>query len=261
MSVVNTEKWLVDLYEKPYEIAGKLKRYFTEGSNEDIYHHLVMHGMYRHLDTGSKVVENMKQKQFWNIVKREERKLQELWNGPNVPIFIFPADTSNRKIMKELNGKSGLAFKDKLFLFLSDGNEVKEIYALITHEYNHVCRLTKFKKSEANYTLLDSIVLEGLAENAVRERVGEDYLASYQKYYSNDQLEHIWNTLIKPNQNSKKSERKHLQLLYGLGSYPSMAGYCIGYYLVKRCLEKNNMTTSEILEWPSEKVINIDNAK
>ena len=59
---------------------------------------------------------------------------------------------------------------------------------MFTHEYNHVCRLSKFQKSEEDYVLLDSIILEGLAENAVRERLGEEFLATWTSYYSNEEL-------------------------------------------------------------------------
>lgn len=94
--------------------------------------------------------------------------------------------------MRDQNGKSGLAFKDKLFLFLSDQNSDNEIRALLVHEYNHVCRLAKNGKQEENYVLLDSIILEGLAENAVRELVGEEYLAKWTSYYTEGQLNQMW---------------------------------------------------------------------
>ncbi|WP_369010262.1 DUF2268 domain-containing putative Zn-dependent protease [Oceanobacillus alkalisoli] len=54
-----------------------------------------------------------------------------------MPIFIFPSDRSNT----EINGKSGLSFHDKLFLFISGETSLTEIKALLTHEYYHVCRL------------------------------------------------------------------------------------------------------------------------
>lgn len=112
---------------------------------------------------------------------------------------------SNPKIMRDQNGKSGLAFKDKLFLFLSDQNSDNEIRALFVHEYNHVCRLAKNDKQEENYILLDSIILEGLAENAVRELVGEEYLAKWTSYYTEGQLNQMWKKIIYPNSNIPKT--------------------------------------------------------
>ena len=254
--MIETDKWLLELYEEPLQIAEKLKPFFAEGTTpEDIYRYLMLNGMYRPVRSGKSTVEMMKEKGLWEFVKKEQKRLEKSWNGPDVPIFIFPSDRTNRRILKELNGKSGLAFKDKLFLFITDQNEEKEIKALLTHEYNHVCRLTSYEKSELNYSLLDSIILEGLAENAVRERLGEQYVAAYESYYTDDQLRQMWETHIKPNLSCKKQDHKHDQLLYGLRPYPKMAGYCVGYYIVKNTLAKNKKKTIDILDWPSEKII------
>src|SRR5699024_12493116 len=101
----------------------------------------------------------------WEIIEREKNILQKKWQGPNVEIFIFHVDTNNPKIDKVTGGKSDLAFKDKLFLFISSKHTKNEIKSLFTHEYNHICRLENYSKKEANYVLLDTIILEGLAEN------------------------------------------------------------------------------------------------
>jgi uncharacterized protein YjaZ len=257
VSIIGTDKWLMSLYDQPLKVAHKLKPFFEEGTtSEDIYQHLLMNGMYRPVRSGIAAVEKMKEKGLWDMVKKEQLRLKKSWKGPDVPIFIFPSDLTNRQMVKELNGKSGVAFKDKLFLFFSEHNDENEIKALLTHEYNHVCRLSKYKKSEFDYSLLDSIILEGLAENAVREKLGEQYLAFYQSYYSEKQLEQMWEVLIRPNQDIKKDEIRHQQLLYGMGPYPKMAGYCVGYYLVKRILEKRKKKTIELLGLSSEKIIN-----
>src|SRR5699024_2978860 len=105
------------------------------------------------------------------------------WNGPNIPIFILPSDQHNRKLQRELSGKSGLTFQDKLFLFISEDTSESELKSLFTHEYNHVCRLSQYPKEE-DYTLLDTIILEGLAENAVRERFGDQATANWTRHYS-----------------------------------------------------------------------------
>src|SRR5699024_11807494 len=91
---------------------------------------------------------------------------------------------------------SPLSFNDNLFLFVTTYNTSKEISVLLTHEYHHVCRLSKFQKSEADYVLLDTIILEALAENAVRERLGEHYVAPWTTYYTTDELEAMWNEIV-----------------------------------------------------------------
>ena len=183
----------------------------------------------------------------WEIVQNEAQILQEMWKGPDVPIFIFPSDISNETMKLEFNGKSGLSFKDKLFLFISEENDEAEIRSLLTHEYNHVCRLTYYPKHEDDYTLLDTIILEGLAENAVRERFGEEFLSSWTSLYTDKELLKMWEKLIVPNRSILKTDPKLHELLYGSPLYPYMAGYAVGYFLVKKYMKINQFTSKDLL--------------
>jgi uncharacterized protein YjaZ len=247
MGVIRTDKWLHDSYHKPIEICEKLIEHFEDASASEIYNYLTQYGMYHPLRNGNKVVKKLQKNKVWEIVQEENLRLQKMWEGPNIPIFIFPSDIDNRKLKQDFNGKSGLAFKDKLLLFISEDNLEKEIRALFTHEYNHVCRLSKYPKDEDDYVLLDTIILEGLAENAVRERMGEEFLATWTSYYSNEELKKMWNSIVFPNRNILKSDIKHQNILYGLRFYPKMAGYSVGYYLVKNYLEATNKTSKDLL--------------
>jgi len=165
MSVISTDQWLLASWNDPLEMCESLTDYFPEATAADIYQHLVMHGMYQlPLPGEEKMIEKLVAGNVWKTAKEEEKKLRRLWDGPDIPIFIFPADQHNRELKENFNGKSGVAFQDQLFLFISPNNEAEEIKALLTHEYNHVCRLAKFKKAAKDYRLLDTIILEGLEE-------------------------------------------------------------------------------------------------
>ncbi|MEC5424568.1 DUF2268 domain-containing protein [Virgibacillus sp. C22-A2] len=256
MSVIRTDRWLLESYDSPTQLCKKLTSYFNEGTDLEIHQHLTSHGMYRRpFQNGEKAVNDLKGS--WDIVRKEEKLLKKEWDGPNIPIFIFPADNSNQKLKRDFNGKSGLAFKDKLFLFISESNAEKEIKALFTHEYNHVCRLSKFDKNEEDYVLLDTIILEGLAENAVREFVGEDFLANWTTYYSVKELNKLWNNLVLPNKETLNFERAHQDILYGLRFAPKMAGYCAGYYIVKKYMEANDLTSKDLLNKDSRIIAQI----
>src|SRR5699024_2797253 len=170
---------------------------------------------------------------------------------------IFPSDPNNRKLREDFNGKSGLAYADKLFLFVSDENSENEIKALFTHEYNHVCRLMKLDKKEKDYVLLDTIILEGLAENAVFERLGDKYTANWTKYYSKAELRKMWHHIIMPYRHTPKDVQRHQSILFGLHFYPKMVGYCVGYYLVKKYLMENKLTSKELLGLPSSKIAQV----
>lgn len=215
MSVIRTNRWLLNSYEKPIELCKRLKAQFEDGVKaSEIHHYLTMYGMYRHpVANGNELIKKLQQNNIWEIIKKEEEYLQEIWEGPDIPVFTFPSDPDNQKIKLELNRKSGIAFGDKLFLFISEHNKENEIRALFTHEYNHVCRLAKYHKKEEDYVLLDTIILEGLAENAVRERLGEESMATWTTYYSDRELARLWNNLVLPNKDVLRSEGKHEDIL------------------------------------------------
>lgn len=247
MSVMRTDQWLLEAYDNPIEICEKLRGLFDGAYASEIYDYLLLHGMYTPLTNEKERIIKLQGNHVWGIVQNEAQSLQKLWKGPEIPIFIFPSDTSSEIMKTEFNGKSGLAFKDKLFLFISEQNSEAEIRALLTHEYNHVCRLTYFPKNEDDYTLLDTIILEGLAENAVCERFGEEFLSSWTSFYTDKKLLNMWEKLIIPNCSILKTDPKHQELLYGSPLYPKMAGYSVGYFLVKKYMEINHCLSKDLL--------------
>lgn len=254
MNVIPTDTWLRKSYDTPIELCKKLKSYFPAVSENEIHQYLAMHGMY-YKPTKSNPIEKWLEKNVWDRLEMEANDLKKCWDGPDVPIFILPANQQNQEIQKRFNGKSGLAFRDKLFLFISDHNTVKEMKALLTHEYNHVCRLAKSPKKEKDYVLLDVIIMEGLAENAVLERHGKAYQASWTSFYSDKELQHMWERIILPSRMMSTHLRQHRDLLYGKSFlYPKMAGYCTGYYLVKRFVEKHDMSSRDMLKLSSTEI-------
>jgi uncharacterized protein YjaZ len=247
MSVMRTDEWLLDAYDRPIEICEKLRGLFDGAYASEIYDYLLLNGMYSPLKIGKDQIIKLQRNNIWGIVQNEAQVLQDMWEGPDIPLFIFPSDSSNQTIKIEFNGKSGLAFKDKLFLFISEENHEEEIRSLLTHEYNHVCRLTYYQKHENDYTLLDTIILEGLAENAVRERFGEEFVSSWTSFYTETELLKMWETLIAPNCSILKTNHKHHELLFGSPLYPKMAGYSVGYFLVKKYMTMHHFTSKDLL--------------
>ncbi|MFA1818781.1 DUF2268 domain-containing protein [Virgibacillus oceani] len=262
MGVISTDKWLSNAYDDPIKVCEKMEKLFPGADAADIYHHLTVNGMYQiPLKNGEKLIRRLQQKKVWSYVQKEFTHLKDIWDGPDIPIFIFPSDPYNRKLKQESNGKSGLAFRDKLFLFISDETSKTETKALLIHEYNHVCRLEKYAKKEQDYKLLDSVILEGLAEQAVHEKLGEDYVASWCKYYSDEMLEKWWKTKLSPNSNISKSDRNHQALLYGLHFQPKMLGYSVGYYLVQKYATENNVSTKDLMTLSSEEISQLKTKK
>lgn len=255
MSVIKTDKWLLDAYDDPTRLCEKFVKYFDDASASEIHHHLTRYGMYhRPQKGGTALVKKLQHKKIWQIIQKEEEELKKRWGGPNVPIFILPAEANDRKLKRDFNGKSGLAFKDKLFLFVTEENEEQEIKALFTHEYNHVCRLGSLAKNEEDYVLLDTVILEGMAENAVRERLGDEFVAAWTAYYSDQELKKMCEKLLWPNRLIQYHHPKHEDILYGMRFYPKMAGYCMGYYLVKQYMKAKNLSCKELLDRKAETI-------
>lgn len=254
MPVVHTDNWIEESGGDPSKVCSKLSTYFPTSTSAEIHRHLTMFGMYRFAKQGSELTQQLQWNNAWDISSNELRRLQTKWKGPSVPVFIFPSDTDNKVLVRKFNGKSGLAYADKIFLFISPRNNETEIRAILTHEYNHTCRLNKFPKREEDCTLLDTIIMEGLAEAAVAERFGKEFTSSWTSLYSNRQLARFWNEFVYPNRMQRKGGEIHEKLLYGLDRYPEMAGYAVGYYVVKNFLKDKDLRSDDLLTIPSIKI-------
>lgn len=254
VAVISTNEWLKNDYSER-QICRKLIPYFRPLKERDILKLLQSFGMYR---SSSKVVHAVKQlekEHVWNLVRNEELKLKAEWDGPDVPIFIFPVDDRNKRIINEYKGRAGLAFKDKIFLFISPGIEQNDIKSLFTHEYHHSCRLAKLKKEESEFTLLDIIVMEGLAEYAVLERLGMKHVSAWTSYYHEDQAVQFLKRIILPNQFLTREDHKHNQIIYGTGFYPKMLGYFVGFHIVKKYSDETGENTKEMFRLDAGKFV------
>jgi uncharacterized protein YjaZ len=254
MSVIDTIKWLKET-PKQVDICKKLRPYFNRLNEADIAKYLHSFGMFNSYDQLDKWIETIENEKIFAFITEEERKLQKEWNGPNISIFIFPCDQNNRKIKTQYKGRSGLAFKNKLFLFISLETERNDIKSLFFHEYHHVCRLANLKKEEKNFTIIDTMIMEGLAENAVREKLGEENIAFWTALYSAQQCERFFERMIFPQRDMTRENHKFTQLMYGTGFYPNMLGYAVGYNFVKSFMKQTGKKTTDILSLPSEEFI------
>lgn len=209
--------------------------------------------MYKPNRKSKKTFEEMKTRKLWEKIDKIYLKYKRKWKGPDVPIYIFPMDESNGRLMKEGNGKSGVSFKDKLFLFLTPIENLKEIEALFVHEYHHVCRMNGLKKEPVEYTLLDSIILEGLAEHAVAENCGEEYTGDWSRRYSTQELAKYWKKDLSEKLSITRKDKLHDQILFGMGNRPRLLGYAIGYEIVKQYKQHENFTEKASFRIPSDK--------
>jgi len=252
LGVIDTKNWLKES-RNPIELCEKLEKYFHHLQAEEIHHYLSQYGMLR---TGYEHwLVKADDSNIWTKANNIFLKLKKRWNGPDVPIFIFPVEERKSFFGRDFKGRSGLSFQDKMFLFLSPDVKNDELIALLIHEYHHICRLRKNPKHEKDYTLLDAIILEGLAEHTVYRTIGEQHVTNWVKKYSKRQLYSWWKNLIVPNQDIKWDHPLFDQLLFGKGFYPTMLGYAIGFDIVQTFYKQKPFSTKESFYLPAEQFV------
>jgi uncharacterized protein YjaZ len=255
MGIVKTYEWLEKDYRDPVKVCEKLVPYYKNKTGTEIYKQLLEYGMYQPSRQTWDIIETMNNEKTWAQIKGYYEKYQKKWSGPDIPIFLFPLNQSRGLFKRSEKGKSGVSFPDKMFLFLSDLDDPKELESLFVHEYHHVCRLNKLKGNMDEYTLLDSMIIEGLAEYEVLKSCGEKYLAKWCKMYSEKEMEGLWERYLSDSLNSKKKERIHDYLLYGHGRIPRLLGYAAGFLLVQKYFTKSQYSTKRSFSIPASKFI------
>ncbi|WP_274853558.1 DUF2268 domain-containing protein [Bacillus methanolicus] len=229
---------------------------FDEHDSRSIYEYLQRFGMYRPNPRSRRCFEELKKKDFWTKAEHIFQRYKVKWSGPDIPVYIFPIHVRRNIFGGNSEGKSGVSFKDKMFLFLTPLKEGKELESIIVHEYHHVCRMNRQKKDAENYTLLDSIILEGLAEHAVLENCGKEYLGPWCNYYTKNELSFFWKKFLSDHLSANRNEHIHDQLLYGQGRYPKLLGYAFGFYMISQYKSKQKNFSDKIsFLLPSEKFI------
>ncbi|WP_312471313.1 DUF2268 domain-containing protein [Neobacillus sp.] len=255
MGIIRTDQWLQEDFDSPVRICKRLMPYFKGQKANDIYDQLISFGMYRPSRTAMNNLNWMKEQKAWNKVEQLYNKYKKKWNGPEIPVFLFPLAQPGGFFIRKEKSKAGVSFPDKMFLFLSQQDDPKEIEALLVHEYHHVCRLSMLNKKMEDYTLLDSIIIEGLAEYAVLKNCGQEYLASWCRMYSEKEISHYWDKYIKKQLDTKKNERGHDELLYGGGRIPKLLGYAIGYNIIGKFYVNHSYSTKLSFSIPAKKYL------
>ena len=254
MGVIRTDRWLEESFNDRVQIEEQILD--TVNMREQaLIEALNKSGLYRPNRKTKKTFQEMQERKVWSRVSHYYKKYKKEWDGPDIPIFLFPMASEVFSLFRSPNKhKSGIAFFDKLFLFITENVKDKELEALFVHEYHHTTRLNQLG-NRVKYRLVDSIVMEGLAEFAVSEYCGDTYLAPWVTNYNIKDLEEIITEKFKPNFELKRSEPLHDKLLFGHGSMPKMAGYAVGYKLVKDYVKLHSRTTKDMIGLSADKIV------
>jgi uncharacterized protein YjaZ len=257
MGIERTDLWLKEDFDEPLELIKRLKHLFGELDEQEIYGYLQDFGMYKPNSSAKQTFREFEKENMWEKLKELYFIYRKVWSGPEVPIFLFPSSGNNGLFTRKAKRKSGVSFHDKMFIFLSEVDDIKEVEALFVHEYHHVCRLNKLNKKIEEYTLHDSMIMEGLAEQAVLKYCGKEYLAKWCNQYSEEQLTKWWETYLVSNLNCTRNEQIHDEILFGKNRYPDLLGYAIGFKLVRQYYLDQPFYAKKSFTIPSEKFIKI----
>lgn len=270
MSVASTNKFLREYLKRRKEISPneylQLQRevlcnpvadYFEEYTAIELHKYFLDNGMFYPDAKIFQEIKGLEKKRVWEVLEGHYEKLQKTWNGEEAYIFIFPIERRNERLMEELSGKMGLSFHRVIVLFVTKDITSDELKALLTHEYNHVCRLTTINKEFDQLTLLDSMIIEGMAEVAVEKIFGNEQLAPWVSLYSKKELLPHWSRV--KNLLHVIGKEKHDPILYGSRSchgFPKWFGYSLGYLIVSSYMNQDNeITISQLLKKDSFEIL------
>lgn len=251
--VIRTDIWLDEMIDRPEEICKKI----NPGTNNvrEYYEYLLFFGMYRPSKSTKVIFQQLKELKAWEKINKFYKKYKKQWNGPEIDIYILPINRGLGSLFRSSNDKSGVTFKDKMILFLGPMKDLKDWESLFVHEYNHATRMSHMSGNPIDYTLLDSLILEGLAEFAVEQYCGKKYLAHWTRAYSEAVLKKFWVSDYKTNLTIKRKNPLHDDLLFGRKFVPNMMGYAIGYKIISEYNKNTIYSINKMFSIPSENLI------
>lgn len=239
-------------------LCGPIKEYFPNNNLEEIQFELLNQGLFSPYEMSEykEKVDQLKDRNLLQIVQEEFERLREMWSGVDLPIYLYPLTKYQPSTSFEVK-KNGVTYSSCIFLFIDPELEVNELKALVAHEYHHACRLSILKKNSKEIALLDSLILEGMAEYAVESLYGESLLSPWTKSYSIEILKGQWKKNFLSNLDLP-GVQNHFPYLYGsevLG-LPKWIGYCIGYQLIQSFMSKHKTyDLSKLLHVPSKIIL------
>lgn len=191
-------------------------------------------------------------KTIQTAVAKCHRKLPR--SSTPVFVFVFPWFPG----VKDSNAFGGVnasaPYKRTIHLFVASGEFTQtSLKETVVHEFNHLGFYQYH--DEKNYTLLDHIAIEGLAENFREEVVGgkpAPWSIALTKKDARDTFRSLRPLL------RSKNARVHRDVLFGGKRYKRWTGYSVGYRLVKEFRKKHpSQSWGKILKMKAREVLDL----
>lgn len=196
---------------------------------------------------GYSPVSGNQKKQIEKIVENVLKKSNEFLKIPTKQ-YIFVLPYFPNKSQKVFNGVYGYAVYSCVFYLFVDLKSFskKSLENTVVHELNHTIYFYRHFDGFDNYTLLDNLILEGLAENFRKDVLGgvlPPWTKSLDKTESMNILSDYTSILMS----------KDLQLindfLFGSKKFKKWTGYSAGFHLVREFIKCNpNFSWEKIMK-------------
>jgi len=123
----------------------------------------------------------------------------------------------------------------------------------VAHELNHTIYNYHHYDRFGNYTLLDNIVMEGLAEN-FREEVVDQTSAPWSRALTKNEAFELLGSLESVF-DSKDADLLQ-DILFGSNEYKRWSGYSVGYWIVKEFIKDHpDQSWEDIVKTPSLEIV------
>lgn len=194
-----------------------------------------------------------KEKEIKNNITETIKKLNNILSHPDPPIFIFIYPWfPPREKCSLFNGVMASASFYTIHLFIDLNNYTKHsIKETLAHEWNHLVFYKYHSKNQ--YTLLEHIIIEGLAEVFKEETIREDP-TPWALALTEEEAQEKFN-LLKGKLN-QKNRNLYEEVFFGSKEYKKWTGYSVGYWLIKNFRENHSQYSwEEIIKIEAEEII------
>lgn len=168
-------------------------------------------------------------------------------------VFLYPwfPDDENQAVF---HGTMGTCFYATFFHVYVDFRDYSKdsLKETVAHEYNHAV----FKQTKnGNNSLLDVMIMEGLAEHFQEQICGNDpspWAHAIEKSELTDKI----NTIEAHLHDTAEYGDLYAKLFYGQGEYSRWLGYSIGYWIIDAYLtNKGGVNWSKLMQLSSDEIL------
>jgi uncharacterized protein YjaZ len=222
---------------------------------------LLKQGLLDHIGKGEvsnyKTISDDKKKEIEDIIFRTIEKCNENLSVPTKNfVFVHPYfPTKEDEVFDGVMAVAVYSCVFHLFINLEQATE-KSIENTVAHELNHTIYYYHHYDDFNNYTLLDEILLEGLAEN-FREQYFDSEITKWAGALDREEALQILKDLDIEILNSR-DQKIIKKFLFGNQKYKKWTGYSTGYWLVKEFIKQNtDLSWNDLMKLERDKFLEI----